>query len=213
MSVCRLTCEGVNFPFDLYVERFEAPMNAAESIKSGQTQEGIHYFPHKAYMQELAMDVIFPSDEKYQQFQDFVRASHKWAVRTVQNPEVVIYWPERGMDNWSGLIINFSAGVTRFEFAPRATIRIKLVDSLLSEKTWAASMGDDFSKFFETDIGYDPEDDIITPPTQENPTQGGDTPAPAPAPRPPIPPLNGGRPWENPPPPTRLPIPNGDWRR
>lgn len=162
MSLCRLSFGGAIDPFDVRVTDFESPLTG--TMASAQTKEQIHHYPIRADQQSLRMSLVFRSTEEWSRFQDFVRASHMWAVRTVENPEVTIYWPERGMVNWTGLITALRAGDQRFNHAPKAQIEFLLVDSMLSQKTWSSSFGDEFRKFFETDIGDPRPGEWVPPP-------------------------------------------------
>lgn len=143
---------------DLNVTSFNSPLRG--DMRSSQTKRAKHHFPIKSSQQSLQLQAIFTGWEKYRAMQDFVRKHHVRSLSTVESPEVTIYWPERGMDNWTGIIQDFKAGDERFNIAPRASIDILLVDSMLSQKTWTSSFGQGFDKFFETDIG----DPIFTPP-------------------------------------------------
>lgn len=167
MSKLRMTCSGVNFGVDLKVLSFESPMTG--EIVSVQTKEAVHHFPVRASQQALRLNVIFSSTQEYMRVQDFIRAAQMWAIRTVENPEIVLYWPERGINNWTGVIRDFRAGDERFNHAPKASIEFLLVDSMLSQKTWASSMGEDFRKFFESNMAPLPDGyldgDFVRPPS------------------------------------------------
>jgi hypothetical protein len=150
MSLLRLSNAEVG-TFHLHVKSFNAPLQG--QIQSSQTKRAKHHYPRKAGQQQLVLQCDFLSTKNYMDFQRFVRSSHTTAVGTTNNPEVNIWWPERGMEGWSGVITSIQAGDERFNSVPQAQIEILLVDSMLSQKTFASSYGETFSRFFDNDIG------------------------------------------------------------
>ncbi|AVO24991.1 hypothetical protein KHQ84_gp051 [Rhodococcus phage Finch] len=168
MSTLRMTCPGVG-TIDLHVLNFNSPM--VGEMRTSQTKMAKHHYPIRASQQSLQLNVVFAGWAPYRAMQDFVRRHHVRAMQSVEQPEVNLWWPERGMNNWTGVIKEFLAGDERFNIAPKAQIELLLVDSMLSEKTWTSSFGEDFSKFFETDIG-DPTAGY-TPPVMKPPATGG----------------------------------------
>lgn len=134
---------------DLKVLQFHSPMTG--SFSSSQTKRARHHWPVKASQQALNLQVQFNGWPEYRSLQQFVRAHHVRSLGTVQYPEVTLYWPQRGINNWTGLIKLLQAGDERFNLAPKAQIELILIDSMLSDKTFTSSFGEDFAKFFESD--------------------------------------------------------------
>lgn len=150
MSLLKLSNSSVG-TFNLHVTSFTTPLRG--QIESSQTKKAQHHYPRKAGQQQLALQCVFPSTRNYMEFQTFVRRSHTNAIGTTLNPELSIWWPERGMDGWSGVITSIQAGDERFNHVPQAQIEMLLVDSMLSHKTFASSYAGAFSNFFDNDIG------------------------------------------------------------
>ena len=150
MSLLKLSNSSVG-TFDLHVTSFTTPLRG--QIESSQTKKAQHHYPRKAGQQQLVLQCVFPSTRNYMEFQTFVRRSHTNAIGTTSNPELSIWWPERGMDGWSGVITSIQAGDERFNHVPKAQVEMLLVDSMLSHKTFASSFAGAFSNFFNNDIG------------------------------------------------------------
>lgn len=165
-----MSCPDVGW-VDLRVTRFTTQLMG--DMRSSQTKLALHHYPIKGAHQMLVLEAIFKNWDEYGTIQDYVRKHQLRALRTVEQPEVVLYWPERGIENWSGVIRSIEAGDERFNVAPRTSLEIQLIDSMISQKTWTSSFGEDFSKFFETSMNLlDPE---LVPPPVSNAPGGGDT--------------------------------------
>ena len=166
MSTLRMTCPYVG-TLELKVLQFNSPM--VGSLASSQTKRARHHWPIKASQQSLQLQVQFNGWNEYKALQEYVRKHHLRSLLTVQYPEVTLYWPARNIDNWSGLILNLQAGDERFNIAPRATLQLLLIDSMLSKKTFTSSMAESTAKWEEVDIG-NPGEPVLTPPSNPNPT-------------------------------------------
>lgn len=149
MSTLRMSCPYVG-TLDLRVLQFNSSMVGAFS--SNQTKRKKHHWPVKASQQQLQLQVQFNGWEEYNALQSYVRSHHVRSLETVQYPEVTLYWPQRNIDNWSGLIKSLQGGDERFNIAPRATMDIILIDSLLSEKTFTHSSGESVAKWYESQM-------------------------------------------------------------
>jgi hypothetical protein len=134
--------------FELNVTQFRSPM--AASISSAQTRNMMHHFPIRAGQPDIQFTVQFRSIDDKHKFQDFVRdhqrnaLSDKYASATVSGGKVTLLWPERNIDNWTGYIVSMPIQEARFQYAPRVTFGVALLDSLMSERTFNASLGNDF---------------------------------------------------------------------
>jgi hypothetical protein len=117
--------------WDLNVMSFISPMNA--SINSVQVKRMMHHFPIKINQPALQLSVIFRSEAEYESFQKFVRESQQDAIANERI--LTINWPERNINNWTGVIKTFRAGGQRWNPAPRAQIEIELIDSMVSIRT------------------------------------------------------------------------------
>lgn len=174
MSAMTMTCANVG-TLKLKVVSFNSPMRG--DMRSSQTKHTKHHWPIKASQQAFQMTIQFNGWDEYRVFQDFIRKHHVRAANNAQNPEVVINFPARNINNWSGMVRQLSAGDQRFNIAPQAQIELILVDSMLSAKTFTSSFGEAFSKFFYTDIPdpttiFVPPTPVIPAPGQPNPYLG-----------------------------------------
>jgi len=161
MSLLKLSCPDVG-DMSLKCTAFSSPLTGV--MASSQTKHAMHHFPIKADQQNIQFDCVFRNWSEYRDFQDYIRKHQMRALTTVQNPEITLNWPERDIVNWSGVVSTIKAGDDRFNIAPKAQVNFLLVDSMLSQKTWTSSFGENFTKWFQTDIG-DPVVPLIVPPS------------------------------------------------
>lgn len=148
--------------FKLNVTQFRAPMSAM--INSVQTRTMMHHFPIRAGQPDIQFTVQFPSIAAKHKFQDFVR-SHQLNARnarhnssTSTNGAVRLIWPERDINGWTGYIVSMPVREARYEYAPRVTFGVALMDSMLSVRTAEASLGNGFESIMGAQIpAYVPE--------------------------------------------------------
>lgn len=173
-TVSKLILTGHNGArFELTVTQFRSPMSA--SINSVQTRTMAHHFPIRAGQPDMQFTVQFNSIDAHHKFRDFVREHQKntqkaqYASTGLDDGTVKLLWPERDIVNWTGYIFNMPVREVRFEYAPRVTFGVALVDSLMSERTWESSIGNGFGFVLGPQIPsyvfYDPETDWMQPPT------------------------------------------------
>ncbi|OBY33516.1 hypothetical protein [Mycolicibacter kumamotonensis] len=112
-------------------------------MSSVQTRWMQQHFPTKQEQPQVTFDLQFTNELLFQQFQTFVRMHHLSALSTVPTTTaaVTLWWPERDINNWTGLITNFKGGGMRFNPAPRAQLSVDLIDSVFSQGAAAASVG------------------------------------------------------------------------
>lgn len=122
--------------WQLNVTSFSSPLYG--QLTSVQTKKMAHHYPIKCAQPEIKFSVQFSSETDYENFQKFVRA-HQQGVLASTNL-VWLNWPERNIDNWTGVIRQFKAGGMRRNFAPQASFTVDLVDSMLSHRTNLASL-------------------------------------------------------------------------
>lgn len=134
--------------FELNVTQFRSPMSA--SISSAQTRTMMHHFPIRAGQPDIQFTVQFPSIDEKHKFQNFVRDHQRNALNdgyssaTSSTGKVTLLWPERNIDNWTGYIVSMPIREARFDYAPKVTFGVALMDSMMSERTFNASLGNDF---------------------------------------------------------------------
>jgi hypothetical protein len=111
----------------------------SSQMSSVQTKKMMHHFPVKAQQPEVSFDLIFNSEKEHERFWRFTRAHQQAALNSWPNPEINLWWPERDIYNWSGLVKNFRAGGARRNYTPRAKLTVDLIDSVFSQRTDIAS--------------------------------------------------------------------------
>lgn len=159
--------------FELNVTQFRSPMSA--SINTVQTRTMAHHFPIRAGQPDMQFTVHFTSPDEKHRFQNFVREHQQntqkaqYASTGFDDGTVNLMWPERDILNWTGYIFNMPVREPRFEYAPRVTFGVALVNSLMSERTWEASIGSSVFSIFGPQIPayvpFDPETEVFQPPT------------------------------------------------
>lgn len=131
--------------FKLNVTQFRSPMSA--SITSAQTRKMLHHFPIRAGQPDIQFTAQFRSIDDKHKFQDFVR-EHQTNTHNVnyntREGMVTLLWPERNIDNWTGYITSMPVREARFDYAPKVTFGVSLVDSMLSKRTVDYSRGNSF---------------------------------------------------------------------
>lgn len=145
----------------LNVVSFSSPIQA--QVTSVQTKMTWEHFPIKVEQPNLQLNVIFKSIEEYLAFQAFVRLHQQDAL---QNDNLmVLNWPERNINAWTGVIKKFTGGYERFTYAPTASFSVDLVDSIASARTDLATIVDNNNAYWQSVIGYGSADGVLAPPT------------------------------------------------
>ena len=148
--------------FKLNVTSFSSPIFG--TLFSAQTQRMEMHFPIRAAQPELKLDVVFRSEAEYESFQRFVRGHQQRALYNPSSANVVwLNWPERDIDNWTGVIRQFKAGGERRNPAPHASFVIDLIDSMVSSRTDIISLVPTWQTIFGQGMGPDA---VLSPPSQ-----------------------------------------------
>lgn len=165
MSKLLLTGHG-GARFSLNVTQFRSPMSA--SISSVQTRKMEHHFPIRAGQPDIQFTVQFNSIRAKHEFQDFVRDHQRntwnkttdYSVTGAPGGCVTLSWPERNIDNWTGYILSMPIKEARFEYAPKVTFGVSLIESMMTKRTWQISLGNGFEAVQGPQIpAYVPTDD------------------------------------------------------
>lgn len=171
MSQLRLTSamHGTKY---LNVLSFSSPVTGL--LDSAQTRTIIHYFPIKALQPELELEVVFRNEAEYESFQLWVRNTQVEAQTNAISPGVTIWWPQRSIYNWTGIIKAFRAGGRRATFMPKAKFTIELIDSMVSSRTTLSSLAANLEEIWKdeqtfSDILINPPMPVVTAPVQETP--------------------------------------------
>lgn len=125
------------------VLQFSSPIFG--TLSAVQTRTMLQHFPIKANQPNIEFVVQFRSEYEYELFQRFVKATQNYALAIGQE-SITLAWPERGINNWTGVIKEFRAGGMRRNYAPRARFTVDLVTSMVSEKALYGSSGTPFSQ-------------------------------------------------------------------
>lgn len=145
--------------FKLNVTDFQSSLTA--TMMDAQTRKYMVYFPVKTQQPDIEFNVQFASINDYLGFQAFVRTTHLNALANSLEPGITLWWPERNILNWSGVIRGFAGGLSRFNYAPRARFTVDLIDSLVSSRTQTTST----APLFDTIYGWGSSEGVMKPPT------------------------------------------------
>lgn len=153
---------------DLNVISFSSPVSGM--MDSAQTRTLEHHFPIKALQPELELEVAFRSEADWEDFQLWVRNVQIDTQLNAISPGVTVWWPQRSIYNWTGVIKAVRAGGMRFNFSPRAKFIIDLVDSMVSSRTSLSSIGSNIEEIWgvNTPGGVLDSNALITPPGPVN---------------------------------------------
>lgn len=147
--------------WELNVTSFSSPMYG--TIGSAQTKMTWQHFPIKVAQPQLQLQVIFRSIDEFILFQTFVRAHQLNAL--VSADLLTLNWPQRNINQWTGVVRGFRAGMDRFTYAPMASFEIDLVDSMASQRTELATMVDSDMYYWTSVVGVGSPDGMLAPPT------------------------------------------------
>ncbi len=151
---------GFGLSIELNCLQFSSPLMS--SISSMQTRTSQRHFPVKANQHVADFLVQFRNEKEYEDFQQFVRDNQVDALRNGRTPGVQLWWPERNINNWTGVIKGpFRAGGMRFNPSPRAEFTVDLIDSMVSTRTFASS----FASTWQTIFGAGSPDGFLALPT------------------------------------------------
>lgn len=142
----RLKLRGLGETWDMNVLAFNAPI--VSQITSVQTRPMLQHFPIKVNQPEIELTVMFNSEREFERFQAFVRRhqvnAQRLATLGIDQGLITLWWPEREIRNWTGVIQNFRAGGARRNYAPVVKISITLVTSMVATRTDIASWAMNF---------------------------------------------------------------------
>lgn len=133
----------------LNVESFLSPIFAA--MNSSQTQSSAQHHPIRCQQPNIRFDVIFFSEKEYEAWQTFIRNIQLQLLHG-QDPNnvavVTLWWPERDIKNWQGLIKVADGGGQRFNWAPRTTVEVELIKGFVATQATLFSVGSFFDAIF-----------------------------------------------------------------
>lgn len=133
----------------LNVESFMSPIFAA--MNSSQTQSSAQHHPIRCQQPNIRFDVIFFNEKEYEAWQTFIRNIQLQLLHG-QDPNnvavVTLWWPERDINNWQGLIKVADGGGQRFNWAPRTTVEVELIKGFVATQATLFSFGSLFDAIF-----------------------------------------------------------------
>ncbi|HEX4715878.1 MAG TPA: hypothetical protein VH164_13220 [Ktedonobacteraceae bacterium] len=147
MSQLRVSGTGQQ-DFFLNVLNFDSPVMG--EMNSGQTKTQVQYFPIKAFQPELVCNVIFNSETTWEAWQAWARTNmvNTQNSNNTGNPGVTLNWPERNINNWTGIIPAAKAGGMRRNYTPRTRVEFQLIVSLVSNLGIFSSFGSAWQGIF-----------------------------------------------------------------
>jgi hypothetical protein len=160
MSKLVLRSRGLGREFELNCLQFNAPIVA--SISSVQTREMLRHFPIKVNQSDADFLVQFSSEKDFEEFQGFVRKTQKDALTNDRYPGVTLWWPERDIRNWTGVIKSFKAGGMRRNYSPRAQFTVSLIESSVALRSFLSTIATPWQTLY----GLGSRDGFMNIPTQ-----------------------------------------------
>ena len=139
MSKLMVRSRGLGSSFELNCLQFNSPITA--SISSVQTRSMVRHFPVKINQPEIDFLVQFASEKDFEDFQAFVWQTQKQALINDRYPGVTLWWPERNIRNWTGVIKSFKAGGMRRNPSPRAQFSVSLIENSVATRSVLSSFG------------------------------------------------------------------------
>lgn len=172
MSQLRIRTKGFN-EIKLNVIAFMSPIFA--STASSQTQSSQQHHPIRTQQPSIRFDVIFRSQKEFESWQTFVRSIQLKLLKGKDPSDVALvtlWWPERDIRNWQGLIKEAEGGADRFHWAPQTVVEIELTKGIVSQgSTLAFSYGSDFNSIFGGIQNTIPKADaLLTTPSPPSPS-------------------------------------------
>lgn len=128
---------------------FTSPLTG--TLSSAQLRNLESHYPIKASQQMLELEIQTRSIDEMHAIQTFVRRTQLGALGGA-SPLMKMWWPQRNIDNWTGIPLGIQGGGERFIQAAKVNVRIQLVDSLISERTYTSSSGTPFDDIIGTVI-------------------------------------------------------------
>lgn len=142
--------------YKLYVMSFSSDLYG--EMSTAQTKTMAHIFPIKADQPNVQFSVVFRSEKDFEKFQKFVRNTQVDSLKATTSSAfgITLNWPERSIDNWTGVIREFVGGGWKGNWAPTAKFTVDLVDSLTSKRTVMSSFGAKYSAVYSPEMPYLP---------------------------------------------------------
>ena len=174
------TLSGQSGSIQLPVVSFNFGLNS--QIESAQLHERTVYYPIKVLQDDFSFTVQFRSEQAYEQAQQFIQTSMKQLTTQQMSGTNVLSgglrfsWPELNID-YQGFVKQSPMGAKKWDFAPRITYIMILVQDSIYTPTYNASDVPAFSNIYGPNTLNAPgavagAESFINPPTQA-PAPGG----------------------------------------
>lgn len=134
-------------------------------IASSQTRDYVQHFPSKVSQPNLYLSLQMRDQAEARSFQSLVRQTQGQAL--YRNTLANFFWPQRGIQDWTGAILTCQGGEKVGETSPILSIEVLLVDSLVSRRTWSSSEGSDFDEIYSGEI---PDIPLLDPSGKKDPS-------------------------------------------
>lgn len=141
MSQLKVSANGQT---DFYLNVLSITSPIYGQMNAAQTKGQIQYFPIKVHQPEVQFNLIFPNETTWEDWQVWVRTNmvnSQSANNIVGNVGVTLNWPQRSINDWSGVIQKQKAGGRRWNYTPRDSVTVQLANSLVSQTTTFGSFG------------------------------------------------------------------------
>lgn len=148
--------------FKMVITQFSSPMSA--TINSAQTRRMMNHFPIRAGQPDIQFTAQFTSPAERSEFYAFVRdhqlnaLEDRYSDSETSRGAVTLIWPERDIVSWTGYIVDVPVEEVRFDYAPKLTFGVMLVNSLMGNRTFGLSLGASVDSIYGIQIpGYKPD--------------------------------------------------------
>lgn len=149
MSQLRIRTKGFK-EIKLNVVSFMSPIFASTS--STQTQSSQQHHPIRTQQPNIRFDVQFNSQKAFEEWQTFVRSIQLKLLKGKDPNDVAVvtlWWPERDIRNWQGIIKDAEGGAERFKWAPFTVVEVELTKGIVAQgSALAFSFASDFDSIF-----------------------------------------------------------------
>lgn len=161
MSRLRLRTKGFQ-ELTLNVVSFMTPIFAATS--SSQTQSSEQHHPVRCQQPNIRFDVIFRNEREFEAYQTFIRTIQIKLLRGKDPNDVAVvtlWWPERNINNWQGLIKSADGGGQRYNWTPQTVIEVEIIKGMVAQQASLFSFGTEFDAIFGGDRNTLPSADSL----------------------------------------------------
>jgi hypothetical protein len=151
-------------------------------MEEAQLHQGVQYYPIKVVQDDFTFTVQFQSEQAYRQAQDFIERSTKqlttqqFTGTQVTSGYLHFSWPELNID-YQGFIKQSPMGAKKWDYAPKATYTMILIQDSIYTPTYNASDVPAFNSIYGQDTLNVPDavgraEPRLNPPPPQAPPPG-----------------------------------------